>query len=260
MKEVGFVKKIGILDWLIFVSILIMFIMVYVPQSIWEEENEYKKMRRERMKVISQAEDFYHELTGEYSTDYSKVFSLVEAAMDSLIADSLFVGSKTITLNNKKYNVNLEKGYEMIVDTTFSYSENVKNTVKDTIYYIGMNNIETNQIDTLIANSTNIQNYKEDTLFYDILNVEYKERVENEINYLRRKFHLTDDLMFCPISRNNQNKKFILEILKNSSGESIFQISSPVDSNDKERRYGIFSYNPGFKETIRGGQKSWAGN
>ena len=70
--------------------------------------NEYKKMRRERMKVISQAEDFYYELTGEYSTDYPKVFSLVEAAMDSLIADSLFVGNKIITLNNKKYNKTLK--------------------------------------------------------------------------------------------------------------------------------------------------------
>ena len=260
MKEVGYVKKIGVLDWLIFFSILIMFIMVYIPQYIWSEEDHYKKMRRERMKIISQSEDFYYELTGEYSTDYKKVFSLVEAAMDSLIADSLFFGNKKINLNNKEYNVNLEKGYEIIVDTTFSYSENIKDIVQDTIYSIGMNNTITNQIDTIAVNSTNIKNYKKDSLFYKIFNVEYNDRVESEINYLRRKFHLTDNLIFCPISSNNQSKKFVLEIKKNSLGESVFKISSPVTSDDKERRYGIFSYNPGLNETITGGQKSWAGN
>ncbi len=260
MKDTGLFKKIGILDWLIFFSILIMFIMVYVPQKIWAEEEEYKQKRREKMQIISQAEEFYYELTGEYSTDYRKVFSLVEAAMDSLIADSLFVGNKKIFLNNKEYDVNLEKGYEMIVDTTFSYSENIKKIVKDTIYTIGMNNPQTNQLDTIVVNSTSISNYQNDSLFSEVYNIEYKDRIENEINYLRRKFHLTDDLIYCPISKSNKNKKFILKIEKNPLGESVFNISSPITPDDKERRYMIFSYSPGSEESIIGGQKSWAGN
>ena len=32
-------KKIGILDWLIFFAVIVMFIMVYIPQSIWIEED-----------------------------------------------------------------------------------------------------------------------------------------------------------------------------------------------------------------------------
>ena len=39
MKNIKNDKKIGILDWLIFFAILIMFIMVYIPQSIWVEED-----------------------------------------------------------------------------------------------------------------------------------------------------------------------------------------------------------------------------
>ena len=253
-------KKIGILDWLIFFSITIMFIMVYVPQTIWSEEDEYKQLRRNKMRIISQAEEFYHDLTGEYSTDYKKVFSLVESAMDSLIADSLFVGSKKINLNNKIYNVNLEKGYEMIVDTTFSISEKIKKIVKDTIYTIGMHNLESYEIDTIIVNSYSIKDYKEDTLFNKIYNVSYKDRIENEMNYIRRKFHLTKDLIYCPISKNNKNKKFILEIEEKSSGETVFKILSPLNSNDRERRYGLFTYNPGIQESIVGGQKSWVGN
>ena len=51
------------------------------------------------------------------------------------------------------------------------FLSNVKNAVLDTIYSIGMNNIETNQIDTIIVNSMNIKSYKNDALFYDIFNV-----------------------------------------------------------------------------------------
>ena len=261
MKEDKKDKKIGILDWLIFSSILIMFIMVYVPQKIWAEEDHYRKLRRDKMKIISQAQEFYYELTGEYSADHSKVFSLVEAAMDSLFADSLFIGNnKKINLNGKEYNVNLESGFDMIVDTTFSISEKVKNTVEDTIYTIGLENIESNQIDTIIVNSININKYKHDSLFVGIYNTDYEIRVENEMNYLRRKFHLDEDLIFCPISKSNQNKKFVLEIEQKSNNESVFKITSPVNSQDIERRYGIFKYNPGNKESISGGQKSWAGN
>ena len=85
-------KKIGILDWLIFFAVIVMFIMVYIPQSIWIEEDTFKKQRRQRMKIISQAADFYYELTGEYTIDHNELFSLVEASMDSLLADSLFIG------------------------------------------------------------------------------------------------------------------------------------------------------------------------
>ena len=132
MKNIKNDKKIGILDWLIFFAIIIMFIMVYIPQSIWVEEDYYKKQRRQRMTVISQAAEFYYELTGEHTTDHMELFSLVEASMDSLIADSTFIGNKNIFINNKNYNVRLEPGFHTIIDTTFSESEKVKVEISDT--------------------------------------------------------------------------------------------------------------------------------
>ena len=42
MKNSGFNRKIGILDWLIFLSIIIMIVMVYVPLEVWQEESKYK--------------------------------------------------------------------------------------------------------------------------------------------------------------------------------------------------------------------------
>ena len=56
MKNSGFNRKIGILDWLIFLSIIIMIIMVYVPLEVWQEESKYKTERRNRMKYINFAE------------------------------------------------------------------------------------------------------------------------------------------------------------------------------------------------------------
>ena len=74
-----------------------MFIMVYIPQSVWSEENRNKEERRKRMEIISQAEEFYYELTDEFTQNVDLLFKVVEASMDSLIADSLFYGqNKTI--------------------------------------------------------------------------------------------------------------------------------------------------------------------
>ena len=127
-------KDIGFLDWSIFISIIIMALMIFLPQLVWEEEDYYKSLRREKMDIISKSEDFYYQLMGEYTLNTKELFSLVESATDSVIADSLFVGKQTIYLNNKTYNVNIESGFHMEVDTTFSSLEILKYDVVDTIY------------------------------------------------------------------------------------------------------------------------------
>ena len=251
-------KKIGILDWLIFFSIILMFIMVYVPQSIWAEEDEYKKLRREQMEIISQAEEFYYEITGKYTTDYKELFTVVESAVDSLIADSLFVGKQSMKLNNKIYDVVLNPGYHIIVDTTFSKLEKLKIEVQDTLYSIAVKNRD-GSIDSIIVNSRSINKYKKDSTLINVYDTVNESRTELQSNYMRRKFHLNENLIYCPISLSNQNKKFILELVKGKNDQNQFKISSPLDKGDVERRYLIFKYNPGKKEYILNGQKSWAG-
>ena len=82
MANVDLDKKINLLDWGIIFSTLIMFSMVYIPQIIWSEEDSYKRESRHRMSVISNAQDFYHEMVGDYAYDGFLLFDLVEAAMD----------------------------------------------------------------------------------------------------------------------------------------------------------------------------------
>ena len=259
MENKSFDKKISILDWFIIFSIIIMFIMVYVPQSIWSEEVEYKSDRRNRMEILFNAEDFFYELTDKYTTDVSLLFSVVEGVMDEQISDSLYYGKQKISAINeqgisKVYNVNVEKDFAIRVDTTFSISEQIKKVVTDTIYSIGMLN-EDSLIDTFDVQD--ISKYKDNAKFVDVFSTRYEDREQVFTNYLRRKFHLSEDLNYCPISKNNLSKKFIIEI-DDSGKDSKIKILSPVSSSDKEWRYGIFRYDPGKQDVIDNGVKNWA--
>ena len=286
-------KQIGILDWLIFCSIFFLIIMVYVPLNVWEEENHYKKIRRERMRNIADAQEFFYELTGNYTEDHKELFNLVEAAMDSLIADSTFTGKQVINIDNKSYDVNLDESFHTRVDTTYSIPEVIKVEVTDTLFKIGMINAENpSLVDTLWINSNNFLKHRNDPKFKSKYITHYEDnsgtiievedydknkekyisenfipkkrklvnRIDKKINYIRKKFHLNSEMIFCPISRNNiKNKKFIFNIDKTDENSPIFIIESPISKDDNEWRYGIFSYKPGNKETIIGGVQSWAG-
>ena len=251
-------KDIGFLDWSIFVSIIITSLMIFLPQKVWEEEDKYREIRREKMHIISKAEDFYYQLMGKYTLDANELFTLVESATDSVIADSLFIGKQIINLNNKIYNVNIEPGFHTEVDTTFSSLEILKYNIVDTIYTVSMINQETNLLDTMLVNSRSMKRYQQSDLFQEVINYEMEDRIEKKSNYLRRKFHLDKSLVYCPISKNNLAKTFILSIEKDKNNDSVFKIASPLNKEDKELRYGIFSYNPGKEESILGGVKSWA--
>jgi len=286
-------KKIGVLDWLIFFSIIILIIMVYVPLNVWSEENHYKKMRRDRMKNIASAEDFFYEITGKYTTDINELFPLVEAAMDSLISDSTFTGKQIINLDGKIYDVMLDESFHVRVDTTYSEAEVIKAIEIDTLFKIGIKNEDNlSLIDTIWTNSINLKNYTSNSNFVDTYvthyennngdmieveeffknqeqylsekyfpkKVKYVERINKDRNFLRRKFHLDESFIYCPISKNNYDKKkFILSIDQSNPSAPVFSIESPLNSDDNELRYGIFRYKPGKKESIVGGVKSWAG-
>ena len=286
-------KQIGLLDWLIFISIIILFFMVYVPLSVWEEEGYYRELRRDRMKNIAYAEEFFYELTGEYTTDINELFPLVEAAMDSLIADSTFVGKQTINIQSGTYEVSMDESFHIRVDTTFSTPEIIKLNVIDTLYKVGIANEDNNSlVDTIWVNSKSYIDYKNDSKFIgeyithyenengDIVDpsVYFKDEqlyktnnfkpqkmkltkhVDTQTNYLRRKFHLKENLVYCPISKNNiDKKKFILNIDKANPSSPIFSIKSPLTKDDNELRYGIFRFRPGKMESIVAGEKSWAG-
>ena len=118
MHVQNYERKISILDWGFIISAMLLLLAVYLPQSIWKEEVKFRKEGRHRMTSIADAEEFYFEMTGTYTQDGEHLFELVEASMDSLIADSLFIGKQIINLGDDTYFVTLERGFEIRVDTT----------------------------------------------------------------------------------------------------------------------------------------------
>ena len=263
-------QRIGLLDWGILLSIIILFFIVYIPRSIWMEEKRDRDESRFRMKAIANAADFFKELTGNYSSNGKEIFLLVESAIDSLYADSLFTGSQKIYINNQIYSIKVDKGFDYRADTTFSESEKVKRMVTDTLHLVLMikddvnNEIElgnmdrlsitATDLDTLYVNESFLRRYKNDSSFYGILNTSYKDRIEVSSDYLRKKYHLTEDLLVCPLT----GKPYLLEVLTESD-EEVFIVSSPVNrKNDSSSRYFFFKYDPGEHGYVKSGITSWA--
>ena len=248
--------KIGLLDWAILLSIMLLLIVVYIPSSIWLEEQKDRNESRFRMKAISNAANFYKEIKGTYNTDGKEMFALVEAAIDSLYADSLFIGQQEININNSWHNVTIDKGFDYRADTTFSIAEKIKTTVTDTIYMISefTDSLNKTILDTTYVNAKTIEKRKKTALFNQIISTEINERVEIKNDYLRRKYHLNEDLLFCPLTK----RPYILEIVNNDGEEDVFIVKSPVKKTDSESRYFFFKYIPGNHGYVKSGITSWA--
>ena len=248
-------KKISLLDWGIILATILLLLAVYLPQSVWKEEKKLKKEGRHRMASIAQAEEFYFEITGQYTLDGKHLFELVEAAMDSLIADSLFTGEQIINLHGVKYPVIMERGFEIRVDTTFSFPVELYFSFEDTIYTVGLNNQISGEIDTVYVNRKDLVKYKANANFSNIYSTDIVNRSEIRTDYLRKKYHLNNEMLYCPILTD----PYIFEI--DTTGEDpLFIITSPLhllDDPYTESRFILFTFEAGDHGYIRGGKKSW---
>ena len=289
-KKLKITTKIAILDWLFLFAIMLLLLIVYIPKYIWMQEKEDRDESRFRMRTISNAAEFYKELTGNYTSDGEKMFALVEAGIDSLYADSLFVGEQQIIIDNHIYNIKIIKGFDYRADTTFSVVEQIKKTIIDKVYWtLEYTDSTQSSVDTNYVNSTDIEKRMDSYRFNpantslladrdsiisskefakldkinqgrhykfikDTIKIEVSEREEIINNYLRKKFHLNPNLLSCPLSQ----KDYILTIEQLSDGEDIFIVESPVDESNIKRRYLFFQYDPGDHGYIRSGVQSWA--
>ena len=249
-------RKISILDWGIIISAILLLLTVYLPQSIWKEEVKFRNLGRHRMTSIANAEEFYFEMTGTYAENGEHLFELVEAAMDSLIADSLFTDEQIIHLNGIAYPVTMEREIEIRVDTTFSYATDLYFSYEDTIYTVGLHNPDSGNIDTMFVNVKDLHRFKADEHFREIYSTDIVTRSEIRTDYLRRKYHLNTKMLKCPLT----NDPFIFEI-DTTEGEAVFTVTSPLHVLEEpytESRFGVFTFEAGDHGYIQGTRKSWA--
>ena len=243
-------KLSDLLELAMVLAFLFLIFVIYVPVSIWAEENDYEKSSRFNMQNIYDVEVFYEQLTGSYSPNFFEAMHVVNSARDSLLGDSLYVGEQSLTLFGKEYNVDIYETFGFNYDTTFGFKSYRRDTILDTTVQIIMYSQELGRNDTSFTQKKYINTYMEDANFVEKLSEEPLKRVELVEYY---KTFLPDSSTYsCPlttkpytINADNKNKKF--------------KVVSPITRENpyKDPRFLIFSLKSNGHGEINDGNRSW---
>ena len=241
-------NKTDFLEIAIILAMFFLIIVIYVPVAIWEEEAGFRKESRYRMQNLYDVEEFYSRLTGSYNPNFLEAMTLINAARDSVVADSLFIDEQQITIGGKVFIVDIGESFEFEFDTTFGFKSFRKDTVNDTTVQIALYAEDLGRIDTSYIRKKDLSGYESDENFIEIVKVEPMKRVE-AIEYY--KTYLPDSSnYYCPLT----NIPYQMEI--GEDGASL-KVSSPIKETIKESRYLLFSFKANSHGIIKDGQQSW---
>ena len=247
-------RKIGILDWGLTLSFIILGLAIYIPGSIHNEESYYRNESRHRMEVIYSAEELFYELTGNYTLDGEELFKVVQQARDSIMGDSLFYGEKTINIDGVQRLFNIPRDLQIIVDTTFSKEQILKKEVTDLVYSVGIQNEDLGIIDTIYVNSHNIETIRSNENYVGEYSVDTTSHIEVFSDYKRKGFRLDFNLLKCPLIKEN----YKIQIDNSDIENPILTVISPIPSNYSEPRFFyLYKFKADDHGMITGGLKSW---
>lgn len=236
-------------DWielLIVLAIVFLIIAIYVPVAIWADEDHYKDLSRSRMENINEIQRFHAQLTNEYNHNGFDAMHIVNAVADSVTADSNFVGEQKLNLLGRVIDVNVPKGFEIEVDTTFGFHRLKRDTTMDTTATVVMYSEELSRNDTIFVQKKEVANLQEDPAFRGVINEEPLEIVAVDSYY--DKFRPDSTQFFCPITKI----PYILTF-----EEDGFRIDSPIEETYKKRKYLVFSFEADNHGYIEDGIASW---
>ena len=241
-------NKTDLLEIAIILALFFLIVVIYVPVAIWEEETFYEKESRYRMQNAYDIESFYSRLTGEYNPNFLEALSVVNAARDSTIADSLYIGEQSIMLEGKEFLVDVDESFGFEYDTTFGIKSFRKDTVQDTTLQVVIFSEDLGRNDTSFIRKKDLGSYQSNDNFVGITREEPLERVE-AIEYY--KTYIPDSTTYyCPLTSDN----YIMEI---SDDGSELMISSPIQDPVVESHYLLFSFRAMNHGVIKGGRRSW---
>ena len=241
-------NKSDLLEVVIILALFFLIVVIYVPVAIWEEETFYEKESRYRMQNAYDIESFYSRLTGEYNPNFLEALSVVNAARDSTIADSLYIGEQSIMLEGKEFLVDVDESFGFEYDTTFGIKSFRKDTVQDTTLQVVIFSEDLGRNDTSFIRKKDLGSYQSNDNFVGITREEPMERVE-AIEYY--KTYIPDSTTYyCPLTSDN----YIMEI---SDDGSELMISSPIQDPVVESHYLLFSFRAMNHGVIKGGRRSW---
>jgi len=241
-------NKTDFLEIAIILAMFFLIIVIYVPVAIWEEEAHFRKESRHRMQNLYDVEEFYSRLIGSYNPNFLEAMTLINAARDSVVADSLFIDEQQITIGGKVFIVDIGESFEFEFDTTFGFKSFRRDTVNDTTVQIALYAEDLGRIDTSYIRKKYLSGYESEENFIEIVKEEPMKRVE-AIEYY--KTYLPDSSnYYCPLT----NIPYQMEI--GEDGASL-KVSSPIKETIKESRYLLFSFKANSHGIIKDGQQSW---
>ena len=237
-----------LLEIIIVAAIFLLIIVIYVPVAIWDEEDYYRQESRYRMQNLYDVEVFYSRLTGEFNPNFLEAMAVVNAARDSAVADSLFIGEQSVYISGKKFKVDINEGFGFEFDTTFGFKSFRRDTVLDTTLQIVVYSDELGRNDTSFIRKVSLPGYEDDENFISIIKEEPLKRIESVEYY---KTYLPDSsTLYCPLTKN----PFQIEI---DNELNSLMVSSPIKDQIKESRYLLFSFKANSHGMIQDGNKSW---
>jgi hypothetical protein len=241
-------KKINdLIELLIVIGLVFILFTIYVPVGIWEEENKMESISHFRMNTIQNIQEFYKSLTGDYTLDGLWAMNVVNAARDSLTADSTFVGEQTIGLHQGNIQLNIPVGFDVEFDTTFGFQKFRRDTIADTTVQVITFSEQLSRNDTLFIQKKYLPELVNSEDFREILGEESVSRVE-VVDYYD-SFMPDSSMFYCPLTFDPYSIHYNKNKLK---------IASPIETIYKEPRFFIFSFKAKNHGYIEDGLLSWS--
>ncbi|MEE9166058.1 MAG: hypothetical protein V3U24_01130 [Candidatus Neomarinimicrobiota bacterium] len=231
----------------ILVAMLVFMAVIYIPRSIWDEENEIRDESRFRMENVYDILSFFETLTGDRTADPLLALRVINAARDSLTADSTFLGPRHIILDGENVLVDMYSGYGASFDTSFGYFRTRKDTLVDTVLTVVRFNRELSLNDTSFVRLEEIDPFLEDTTLVGIPDTAISTHIEVVSYY--ESYMPDSSMLFCPLT----NLPYIVE-----AGEEGLKVESPIVKSYEEPRYLLFSFRAESHGSVENAEKSWA--
>jgi len=222
-------------------------LVIYIPNSIWKDEDAVRAISRKRMVILNEVEKFYKQMTGFYQNDPLLAMKVLTAVRDSTRADSNFFGEQVVKLPEGRFALTVPKNFYLTFDTTFSFGYFKKDTIYDTTYQVLKWNEEMLTNDTVYVLADRYRELrKSDSSFRKALGSENSTRVQ--INRYYRPFYLDTTFAYSPL---------IKELYQISSDTSKVRIQDPLKGEFKEKRYLFFAFKDTSAGYIENDEKSW---
>jgi len=106
----------------------VLFIAVlFVPQSLWSEEDALREECRIRMENLYELEIEFYRLVNRFPESPEEALKIVQMALDSVNADTSFYGAETLRVDTMIYAIDTQGDLAARVDTLMSLTCNGRN-------------------------------------------------------------------------------------------------------------------------------------